>query len=180
MVQNSIKEKIMKKTIFSVMAMIMCFCLSMTIVACGNNECKEVQLMGAGERIHDSYTFANTGVELKKTADNTYEITGTVAYLNDSAVKEEFNIAADVNHVVAIKLSNCSGNKTIKDEVEISVNGVRNYDAEHLNGDDYTYIILEAAQGVTTTISVKWNANMQAVNYTIKMADNLVLAAQNS
>ena len=106
---------------------------------------------------------------------NKFEISGSVDYLSDARVKQEFHIDEDVNHVVAIKVCNCSGNKTNKDEVEIMVNGVRNYDAEHLNGDDYTFIILEANAGTTVTVSVKWNASMEPQVYTIKMADNLQL-----
>ncbi len=167
----------MKKSIFMFVLSAFTLALAVGVSACNNskNSCKDIQLMGAGDRIHDSYTFANSGVELKDDGNNTFTISGSVRYLSNQAVKEEFNIAEDVDHVVAIKLSNCGTTTTVADEVEISVNGVRNYDAEHLNGTNYTFIILEAAPGSTTTISVKWSADSDAKEYTIKMAENLQL-----
>lgn len=165
----------MKTKIFLFSLAAVLFASGIALASCGKQECKELQLMGAGDRIHDSYTFANNGVVLSKKAENQFEISGSVDYLADANVKEEFDIDEDVNHVVALKLCNCSGNKTNKSEVQISVDGVRNYDAEHLNGDDYTFIILEAVPGDTVTISVKWNADMQPIEYSIKMADNLEL-----
>ena len=169
------EEDFMKRQIFAIALVLTMFVGGFILASCGKEECKELQLMGAGDRIHDSYTFANTGVVLTKTEENKFEISGSVDYLSDARVKQEFKIDEDVNHVVAIKVCNCSGNKTNKDEVEIMVNGVRNYDAEHLNGDDYTFIILEANAGTTVTVSVKWNASMEPQVYTIKMADNLQL-----
>ena len=165
----------MKRKIFMFALVAVLFAGGIALASCGQKECKELQLMGAGDRIHDSYTFANQGVVLTKLAENQFEISGRVKYLADDKVKEEFDIDADVNHVVAIKLCNCSGNQTNKNEVQIVVDGVRNYDAEHLNGDDYTFIILEAVPSDTVNISVKWNATMQPEEYTIKMADDLVL-----
>ena len=166
----------MKKSLFFVVLGCMMIAASIAIVACTDqNVCKEIQLMGAGERIHDSYTFANVGVTLNKTAENTFIIGGSVDKLTNAKVREEFNIADDVTHVVAIKLSNCSGNITDSEYVEIMVDGVRNYDAEHLNGTDYTYIILEAIPGESTNISVKWNSDMQKIDYTITFDENLQL-----
>ena len=165
----------LRNGIFGFLFMILAITMSCVIVACGANECREVQLMGAGERIHDSFTFANTGVVLEKLQDNNYLISGSVDYLDDARVKNEFDIDDNINHVVVFKLCNCSGNKTVKNEVEISIDGVRNYDAEHLNGDDYTYVILEAVPSQTVNISVKWNEQMQPIEYKIKMADNLEL-----
>ena len=165
----------MKRRIFMFALVAVLFAGGLAFASCGKQECKEVQLMGAGDRIHDSYTFANTGVVLTKKAEDEFEISGSVKYLADQKVKEEFDIDADVNHVVALKLSNCSGNETKKDEVQITIDGVRNYDAEHLNGDDYTFVILEAVPGNLTTIKVKWNSEMQEITYKIKMADELVL-----
>ena len=153
----------------------MCITSAIALAACNNDECKDIQLMGAGDRIHDSYTFANTGVTLIDKGDNNYEVSGSVEYLSDQNVKDEFEIAEDVNHVVVIKLSNCTNTKVVDNQVEISVNGVRNYDAEHLNGSNYTFIILEAKVGSTTTISVKWNAEAETKTYTIYMTEDLQL-----
>ena len=169
----------MKRRIFMFALVAVLFAGGIALASCGKKECKEVQLMGAGDRIHDSYTFANTGVVLTKTAENQFEISGRVKYLADARVKEEFDIDADVNHVVALKICNCSGNETKKDEVQITIDGVRNYDAEHLNGDDYTFVILEAVPGNLTTIKVKWNSTMQEITYKIKMADDLILDAMS-
>lgn len=144
-------------------------------VACAGGQCRELQLMGAGDRIHDSFTFANTGVVLEKMEENNYLISGSVDFLSDEKVKKEFDIDEDVDHVIVVKVCNCSGNKTVESEVEISVDGIRNYDAEHLNGTDYTYIILEAVPAAVTTVSVKWNKDMEIIEYKIKMADDLVL-----
>lgn len=165
----------MKKSFFMFALVAVLFVGGIVLASCGKEECKELQLMGAGDRIHDSYTFANTGVVLTKKADKQFEISGSVDYLADQKVKEEFDIESDVDHVVALKLCNCSGNKTVKSEVQISVDGVRNYDAEHLNGDDYTFVILEAVPSHTVTISVKWNKDMQPIDYSIEMVDNLEL-----
>ena len=164
----------MKKNIICWFLAVGCVVSAAIISAC-KNECKDIQLMGAGDRIHDSYTFANNGVKLQDLGENNYEISGSVDYLSDTKVKEEFNISEGVNHVVAIKLSNCSNTVVKEDEVEIQINGVENYDAEHLNGSDYTFIILAAKVGATSTISVKWNKDAQAKVYTIHMSDDLVL-----
>ncbi|MBQ8468616.1 MAG: hypothetical protein IJ542_02545 [Clostridia bacterium] len=168
----------MKNKIFTIVFALVLVSAGIVLAACGEKECKELQLMGAGDRIHDSYTFANTGVTLSKLEENKFEISGSVDYLSSTKVKEEFNIADDVNHVVALKLRNCLSGTTVKDEVQIAVDGVRNYDAEHLNGDDYTFIILEAAPSRTVTISVKWSAKMEEQTYTILMSENLTLKPQ--
>lgn len=165
----------MKKTILMVVLSVIALGIAVGLTACKKEQCKEIQLMGAGDRIHDSYTFANSGVTLTETGENKFEISGSVDYLSDTAVKNEFDIAEDINHVVVIKLTNCSSAAVVKEEVEIIINGVRNYDAEHLNGSDYTFIILEAIVGSTTTISVKWNKDATPIVYTITMSDELVL-----
>ncbi len=165
---------IMKKNIFMIVLGFAVLGAAIGLAAC-KDKCKDIELMGAGDRIHDSYTFANTGVGLTDMGNNKFEITGSIEYLSDSAVKTEFKIPEDVSHVVAIKLTNCSGVNIVKEEVKVEVNGTRNYDAEHLNGSNYTFIILEAKVGATTTISVKWNKDAEPMVYTIKMSDNLVL-----
>lgn len=166
----------MKKFIFVVAISAVCIASAIGLTAC-KNKCKDISLMGAGDRVHDSYTFANTGVTLKDLGDNKFEINGSVDYLSDDAVKQEFGIAENINHVIAIKLQNCDNTNVVADEVVIEVNGVENYDAEHLNGTDYTFIILEAKVGSTTTISVKWSAKAETKVYTIYMADSLQLNA---
>ena len=168
----------MKRQIFGVMLVVMLFAAGITLAACGNKECKELQLMGAGDRIHDSYTFANNGVVLTKTEENKFEISGSVDYLFDEQVKSEFHIDEDVNHVIALKLCNCTGQETVAEDVQIVVDGVRNYDAEHLNGDNYTFVIVEAAPGETVTISAKWNKDMEIQTYLIHMSDSLQLKPQ--
>ena len=92
----------------------------------------------------------------------------------NAAVKKEFSIADDVNYVVAIKLT-AIDSKVNKDEVEISTDGNRAYDAEHLNGSDYTFIILEAVPNKTTTISVRWNKGAEELVYVIYFDKNLEL-----
>lgn len=129
--------------------------------------------MGAGDRIHDSFTFANTGVEIKETEENVYLISGSVEKLESEEVKSEFNIASDIDYVVAIKLS-ANGKEVIKDKVTISVDGLRSYDAEHLNGSDYTFIILEARKNETVSIKVSWNGTDEE-NYVLKFDENLIL-----
>ena len=159
------------KKIISFMFMLI---LSISLIACSNVETKkDIELMGAGDRIHDTYTFANVGVELKETAKNTYLISGSVDKLDNSEVKGEFEIDEDVTHVVAVKLSS-NGKEVIKEKVVIKVNGVRNYDAEHLNADDYTFIILEANPNTSVSISVKWNGEDENI-YTITFEDDLIL-----
>lgn len=164
----------MKRSLIVFIISAICLGVAIGVTAC-NNQCKDIQLMGAGDRIHDSYTFANTGVELTDNGENKYTISGSVEYFNNSVVKQEFGIEQDVNYVVAIKLTNCSSTTVVAEEVEIEVNGTRNYDAEHLNGTNYTFIILEAKVGATTTISVKWNSKAEQKVYTIYMSEDLEL-----
>ncbi len=146
----------------------------LSLVSCGCTKCSAIELMGAGDRIHDSYTFANIGVNINETKENYYEISGSVEQLNSQEVKDEFDIAEDINYVVAIKLTaiNCTVDK---ENVSISVNGIRAYDAEHLNGSDYTFIILEAVPGGTVSISVKWNSDVEEKTYVVHFADDLEL-----
>lgn len=159
------------KKFFTVFA---CFVLSLILISCAQMESKkEIELMGAGDRIHDSFTFANTGVKIEEVLDKVYKISGSVEKLEDEKVKKEFDIADDVSHVVAIKLS-ANGRAVDKEKVEIDVNGVRNYDAEHLNGSDYTFIILEAIKSGSVSLSVKWDGE-EEINYVIVFDDNLLL-----
>ena len=80
--------------------------LPIILVSCGtNNTRKDIELMGAGDRIHDTFTFANLGVEIKETEKNVYEISGSVEKLDNEKIKQEFEIDEDINHIVAIKLS---------------------------------------------------------------------------
>lgn len=145
----------------------------MFIVACSCNSMQDIELMGAGDRIHDSFTFANTGVEIKETEENVYLISGSVEKLTSEEIKNEFNIASDVMHVIAIKLS-ANGKEVIKDKVTISVDGLRSYDAEHLNGSNYTFIILEAKKSETVSIKVSWNGSEEE-SYILKFDENLTL-----
>lgn len=159
------------KKFFTVFA---CLVLSIILISCAQMEFKkEIELMGAGDRIHDSFTFANTGVEIEEVQDKVYKISGSVEKLEDENVKKEFDIADDVSHVVAIKLS-ANGRAVDKEKVEIDVNGVRNYDAEHLNGSDYTFIILEVIKSGSVSLSVKWDGG-EEINYVIVFDDNLLL-----
>ncbi len=145
-------------------------------VGCGSGKCCEaIELMGAGDRIHDTYTFANNGVKIKSEGKNVYTIYGSVEKLENAEVKKEFKIDEDISHVVAIKLTAIESDVN-KDEVQISANGIRSYDAEHLNGSDYTFIILEAVPDKTVTISVKWNKDAEEINYVIYFASDLKLA----
>jgi len=89
-------------------------------------------------------------------------------------LEKEFKIDNDVTHVVAIKLTAIK-TKVVKDEAQISVNGSRAYDAEHLNGSDYTFIILEAVPDNTSTISVKWNKDAEELNYVVYFSADLNL-----
>lgn len=148
--------------------------LSLCLIACSRvEEKKDIELMGAGDRIHDTYTFANVGVILKETGRNTYLISGSVDKLDNMEVKNELGIDEDVTHVVAVKLS-ANGKEVIRDKLVIKVNGVRNYDAEHLNGDDYTFIVLEAVQNTSVSIAVKWDGEEENV-YNITFEENLTL-----
>ncbi len=154
---------------------LICLFTMFVAVSCGSGESAQaIELMGAGDRIHDSYTFANTGVKIKDDGDNSYTIYGSVDKLEDDKVKEEFNIDEDVDYVVAIKLT-AIDTEVEKDEVEISVDGSRNYDAEHLNGSDYTFIILEAIPGNTAVIKVKWNSESTEKVYSIYFDSQLTL-----
>ena len=137
----------------------LCVCLSiftlLMCVSCGKGKCcSAIELMGAGDRIHDSYTFANNGVKIQEKENNTYLISGSVDPLTDEKIKTEFKIAEDVTHVVAIKLTAIDV-EVVAGEVEILVDGAENYDAEHLNGSDFTFIILEAIGLPTVLAPVK-------------------------
>lgn len=151
-----------------------CILFSLVIASCSKmNKDKDIELMGAGDRIHDSYTFANTGVEIVEMEDNVYEIRGSVESLTDESVKKEFDIDSDISHVVAIKLS-ANGKEIDKEKLNIKVDGVRAYDAEHLNGSDYTFIILEAVKNKIVSIVVSWNGEDEN-SYVIKFDENLIL-----
>lgn len=151
-----------------------CF-FSVMFIACGSGKCCEaIELMGAGDRIHDTFTFANTGVKIKSDDKKTFIISGSVDKIENNEIKKEFEIEEDVTHVVAIKLT-AVDEKVVKNEVRISVNGNRAYDAEHLNGSDYTFIILEATKGGTATISVKWNKDAEEKIYVVSFAEDLEL-----
>ncbi len=161
----------MKKILCLLLVMFSCFMFA----SCGNGKCCEaIELMGAGDRIHDTYTFANTGVKIKNEDKNVFTIYGSVEKLDNADVKKEFKIDEDINYVVAIKLT-AIDEDVKKDEVQISTNGVRAYDAEHLNGSDYTFIILEAVPDKTITISVKWNKDANEQNYVVYFASDLKL-----
>ena len=160
----------MKKIINLCFVTILC----MILVSCGGQCCKAIELMGAGDRIHDTYTFANTGVKIQQIDDTTFNISGSVEKLSDENIKNEFEIASDINHIVAIKLT-AIDSKVDKNNVEITVDGIRAYDAQHLNGSDYTFILLEAGKGLTTTIKVKWNASDPEKVYTVKFSEDLIL-----
>ena len=150
------------------------FILPMIMVACGvNNTRKDIELMGAGDRIHDTFTFANIGVELKEKENNIYEISGSVEKINNEKIKEEFEIDEDVNNVIAIKLS-ANGKSVDKDKVSIKIDGVRFYDADHMNGSDYTFIVLEAVKNKTVSIVVSWNGEDEN-SYIIQYSENLIL-----
>lgn len=158
-----------------ILSLVMLCLVSVMFVACGQDKCcKAIELMGAGDRIHDSYTFANTGVKIKSDDKQTYTIYGSVEKLTDTAVKKEFKIAEDVTHVVAIKLT-AIDTEVDKDNLTISINGIRSYDAEHLNGSDYTFIILEAVKNRTVTITVKWNKDAEEKTYVVYFAEDIVL-----
>lgn len=155
-------------------SVLLIFIMTLTLAGCGDEKCCEaIELMGAGDRIHDTYTFANVGTKIKKEND-IYTIYGEVAPLESEDVKKEFKIDEDVTHVVAIKLTAIE-TEVKKDEVQISVNGLRAYDAEHLNGSDYTFIILEAVPSQMVTISVKWNKDATELNYVLTFAADLKL-----
>ena len=153
---------------------IFCLLLPLMIVACGDmNTKKDIELMGAGDRIHDTFTFANVGVNLEETDENVFKISGSIERLESSAIKEEFEIDSDINNVVVIKLS-ANGKDVDKDKVNIKIDGVRSYDAEHLNGSDYTFVILEAVKSQTVSIKVSWNG-VDENTYVIVFDENLIL-----
>lgn len=159
----------MKKVCFVFFSLL----LSFVVVSCSNTCKKDIELMGAGDRIHDSYTFANTGVKIKEDEENVYTVYGSVEQLSDEKVKTEFNIASDISHVVAIKL--CANGRVVdKEKVSIKVDGTRAYDAEHLNGSDYTFIILEASKGKIVSIVVSWDGETQE-SYVVKFDENITL-----
>ena len=148
--------------------------LPIVLVSCGQmNTRKDIELMGAGDRIHDTFTFANTGVEIKETEDNVYKISGSVERLDNDAIKEEFDIDSDINYVVAIKLS-ANGVTVDADKLNIKIDGVRSYDAEHLNGKDYTFIVLEVIKGGSISISGTWNG-LEDFNYVLIFDNNIIL-----
>lgn len=159
------------KKFFSAILMV---CLMFVFIGCDSNMKNAIELMGAGDRIHDSFTFANIGVNIQNNSENIYTISGSVESLENIEVKKEFDIESDVDHVVAIKLS-AVGTQVDKDNVEIKTNGIRAYDAEHLNGSNYTFIILEAVPGKTVSISVKWNKDDNEKTYIINFDNNLTL-----
>ena len=148
--------------------------LPIILVSCGQMDTrKDIELMGAGDRIHDTFTFANAGVKIKETEDNVYKISGSVEKIDDEAIKDEFDIDSDVNHVVVIKLS-ANGVDVDSKKVNIKIDGVRAYDAEHLNGKDYTFIVLEAVKGGSVSISGTWNG-VEDFNYIITYDENITL-----
>ena len=158
------------KKILTLFLSVMLLC----VVACTKvEEKKDIEIMGAGDRIHDTYTFANTGVKIEEKEDNVYRIYGEVDRLENDQVKEEFDIDDAVTHVVAIKLS-ANGRSVNKEKVNVLVDGLRSYDAEHLNGEDYTFVILEAAKGKTVSITVSWDGD-EEMNYVIMFDENLTL-----
>lgn len=154
---------------------LLCFVLfSLVIAACSKTgKAMDIELMGAGDRIHDSFTFANTGVKIEETEENFYRVFGSVEKLSDENVKMEFDIDSDIEHVVAIKLS-ANGKKIDKSKLSIKVDGVRAYDAEHLNGSDYTFIILEAVKNKNVSIEVSWNGE-DKYSYVVKFDENIIL-----
>lgn len=150
-------------------------CLMMVVcVGCGEKSATAIELMGAGDRIHDTYTFANNGVGIKDEGKNVYSITGSVEKLTDEKVRNEFKIAEDISHIVAIKLT-AIDEDVVKDEVVIYTNGNEAYDAEHLNGSDYTFVLLEVVPGGSTSISVKWNKDAKEINYVINFSEDIKL-----
>lgn len=158
-----------------IMSLFLVCLTALMFVSCGKGKCCEaIELMGAGDRIHDSYTFANTGVKIKSDDKQTYTIYGSVEKLENEAVKKEFKIDEDINHIVAIKLS-AIDTEVDKDNLQISVNGIRSYDAEHLNGSDYTFILLEAAKNKTVTITVKWNKDAEEKTYVVYFTEDIEL-----
>lgn len=151
---------------------VICFVM-LLFVGCGECKTKAIELMGAGERIHDTFTFANTGVSLSN-AGNKYIVSGSVEKLENEKVKKEFEIPENVIHVVVVKLT-AIDSKVDKNKVKITVDGVENYDAEHLNGSNYTYIILQAVPEKQVSIDVQWNEEDEIKNYIIEFSKDLNL-----
>ena len=148
--------------------------LPFVMVSCGQvKDKKDIELMGAGDRMHDTFTFANLGVEINEKENNVYEISGSIERLEDKNIKEEFKIEDDVNHVVALKIS-ANGKDVDSEKVKIEIDGVRSYDAEHLNGRNYTFVILEAVKGSSVSISVSWNGKDEN-KYIVTFDNNLIL-----
>ena len=114
------------KKIFSI---IFCLFLAVGMIACTGEKTKAVELMGAGDKIHDSFTFANIGVNLEEIDENIYEISGSVERMDDKKIKDEFEIDEDVTNVVALKL-NAVDVTVVKEKVKVYVDGGRVYDAE--------------------------------------------------
>ena len=163
----------MKRKSKNLFVMFMILLALFSFVSCAPGTAQAIELMGAVDRIHDSYTFANIGVKIKKTAEEVYTIYGSVERFENARAKQEFSIDEDVTHIVAIKLTAVDCDVS-QNEVEIMINGVRSYDAEHLNGSDYTFIIFEAVPGSSVTINVKWCSNNQK-NYVVKFDESLIL-----
>ena len=160
----------MKKVSMFLFSVLLC----VFIVACSGVDVKhEIELMGAGDRIHDTYTFANTGVKIEKKEEGVYRIYGEVDKLENEDVKREFDIDSEITHVVVIKLS-ANGKNVVKDKVNIKIDGARAYDAEHLNGSDYTFIILEAVPNKSISITVSWDGEGEN-NYILHFDENLIL-----
>lgn len=157
-----------------IISLLCSFIAMLALISCSKvEEKKDIELMGAGDRIHDTYTFANTNVKIEEKEENVYRIFGEVDRLDDVNVKDEFDIDNEVNHVVAIKLS-ANGRKVVEDKVTIKIDGVRSYDSEHLNGSDYTFVILEAVENQSISITVSWNGEEED-NYIIHFDENLIL-----
>ena len=152
--------------IFSLICLMVC-------IGCSGSKTKAIELMGAGDKIHDTFTFANIGVEIKEKEENIYEISGSVEKITDENVKDEFDIDEDVTHVVAIKLT-AVDSTVLEEKVKVYVDGSRAYDAEHLNGSNYTFIILEAKPGALATVNALWDGENEKV-YTVKFNENLTL-----
>ena len=74
---------------------------------------------------------------------------------------------------MAIKLT-AVDSTVVEEKVKVYVDGSRAYDAEHLNGSNYTFIILEAKPGSLATVNVLWDGENEKV-YTVKFNENLTL-----
>ena len=152
----------------------LCFIIPVILISCGKKiEEKDIELMGAGDRIHDSFTFANLGVEIKETEEDVYQISGSVEKIENDNIKNEFKIDSEINNVVVIKLS-ANGEDVDKEKYYVKVDGVRFFDAEHMNGSDYTFVILEAVKGKTVSVIVSWNG-VDENSYVLKFDEDLIL-----